>query len=68
MPLQFKNSEGQVFLGCLGGINYCLFYIVFILRHADSDNAILGEFRPKSAGTRFKLLNQPHLIYFPTSL
>ena len=25
MPLQFKNSEGQVFLGCLGGINYCLF-------------------------------------------
>ena len=25
MPLQFKNSEGQVFLGYLGGINYCLF-------------------------------------------
>ena len=25
MPLQFNNSEGQVFLGCLGGINYCLF-------------------------------------------
>ena len=25
MLLQFKNSEGQVFLGCLGGINYCLF-------------------------------------------
>ena len=25
MPLQFKNSEGQVLLGCLGGINYCLF-------------------------------------------
>ena len=25
MPLQFKNSEEQVFLGCLGGINYCLF-------------------------------------------
>ena len=25
MPLQFKNSEGQVFLGCLGEINYCLF-------------------------------------------
>ena len=25
MLLQFKNSEGQVFLGCLGGINNCLF-------------------------------------------
>ena len=25
MPLQSKNCVGQVFLGCLGGINYCLF-------------------------------------------
>ena len=25
MPLQFKNSEGQVFSRCLGGINYCLY-------------------------------------------
>ena len=25
MPLQFKNSERQVFLGCFGGINYCLY-------------------------------------------
>ena len=40
----------------------------FILEHADSDFAILGEFRPKSAGKRFKSLNQPHLTSFPTSL
>ena len=28
MPLQCKNSVGQVFLGCLSGINYCLFFTV----------------------------------------
>ena len=27
MPLQCKNSVGQIFLGCLGGINCCLFFI-----------------------------------------
>ena len=40
----------------------------FILKHADSDIAILGEFRPKSAGKRFKSLNRPHLTFFPASL
>ena len=29
----------------------------FILKHADSDIAILGEFRPKSAGKHLKSLN-----------
>ena len=40
----------------------------FIPKHANSDIAILGEFRPKSTGKRFKLLNQPHLTSFLTSL
>ena len=32
MPLQFNNSEGQVFLGCLGGINYCLYLYCGVTR------------------------------------
>ena len=41
MPLQFKNSEGQVFLGCLGGINYCLFLYCDITINQTKRNLLL---------------------------
>ena len=40
MPLRSKNSVGQVFLGCLDGINY---YVFNTALEAMSDDHVIAE-------------------------
>ena len=55
MPLQFKNSEGQVFLECLGGINYCLFLYCDIMQNITSN--IIIYIQPKVIITSYDCLD-----------
>ena len=76
MPLQFKNSEGQVFLGCLDRINYCLFlYCGFTFTEHSAAvvkkaNQMLGIIKRKVKNKTkdiivklYKALVRPHLKY-----